>query len=160
MAMVTRSGRTPAQMVAMLFGAVFLLVGVAGFIPGITTDYDRLNIYDAEGAKLLGIFGVNWIHNMVHILFGLAGLSMAMTHRAARSFLLGGGVLYLALWVYGIAIDIDSSANFVALNTTDNWLHLALGAGMVIAGAMTASSAMGSTMTTRESFDERQRRAG
>lgn len=159
MAMVTRTGRTPAQMIAMLFGLVFLVVGIAGFIPGLTTDYERLDVYDAEGAKLLGVFAVNWIHNAVHILFGLAGLSMAMTHRSARSFLIGGGLIYLALWVYGLIIDIDSSANFVALNTADNWLHLGLGVGMLLAGAMTAAG-VAAFPAARDTYEERQRRAG
>jgi hypothetical protein len=39
--------------------------------------------------------------------------------------------VYLVLWVYGLLIESDSAANFVPLNTADNWLHLALGVGMV-----------------------------
>ncbi|MGI5484376.1 DUF4383 domain-containing protein [Streptomyces lavendofoliae] len=127
--------RTPVQQAALLVGAVFLLVGVLGFIPGITTDYDSLRFaeHDSE-AKLLGVFQVSVLHNLVHVLFGLAGLSMARTASAARSFLIVGGVIYLALWLYGLFIDHDSSANFVPVNTADNWLHFALGVAMIALG--------------------------
>jgi hypothetical protein len=125
------------QQAALLVGAVFLLVGVLGFIPGITTDYDSLEFasHDSE-AKLLGVFQVSVLHNLVHVLFGLAGLTMARTAPAARSYLVVGGLIYLALWLYGLFIDHDSSANFIPVNTADNWLHFALGVGMVALGLL------------------------
>ncbi|MEU0661538.1 MULTISPECIES: DUF4383 domain-containing protein [Streptomyces] len=129
--------RTPVQQAALLVGIVFLLVGVLGFIPGITTDYDSMEFasHDSE-AKLLGVFQVSVLHNLVHVLFGLAGLTMARTAPAARSYLVVGGLIYLALWLYGLFIDHDSSANFVPVNTADNWLHFALGVGMVALGLL------------------------
>jgi hypothetical protein len=125
------------QQAALLVGAVFLLVGVLGFIPGITTDYDALKFaeHDSE-AKLLGVFQVSVLHNLVHVVFGLAGLSMARAASTARTFLIVGGVIYLALWLYGLFIDHDSAANFIPVNTADNWLHLGLGAGMVALGVL------------------------
>ncbi|OKK03648.1 hypothetical protein AMK26_19555 [Streptomyces sp. CB03234] len=125
------------QQAALLVGAVFLLVGVLGFIPGITTDYDAMKFaeHDSE-AKLFGVFQVSILHNLVHLAFGLAGLSMARAVSTARTFLVVGGVIYLALWLYGLFIDHDSAANFVPVNTADNWLHFALGAGMVALGVL------------------------
>ncbi|MFF8289543.1 DUF4383 domain-containing protein [Streptomyces sp. NPDC016309] len=129
--------RTRVQQAALLVGAVFLLVGVLGFIPGITTDYDTLTFagHDSE-AKLLGVFQVSILHNLVHLLFGLAGLSMSRAASTARSFLVGGGVVYLALWLYGLLIDHDSGANFVPVNRADDWLHFALGVGMIALGVL------------------------
>jgi hypothetical protein len=46
----------------------------------------------------------------------------------------GGGVIYLLLWLYGMIVDQNSSANFVPVNSADNWLHLLLGLGMVALG--------------------------
>ena len=73
--------RTPVQNVARLVGVVFLLVGIAGFIPGLTTNlYDGLEFAGNDGnAELLGIFQVSVLHNIVHILFGIAGLALAAT---------------------------------------------------------------------------------
>ena len=122
---------------AAVTGVVFLLVGVAGFIPGITTDYDALSVAGPDSeAKLLGIFEVSVLHNIVHLLFGVAGLAAAKTASSARWYLVGGGALYLVLWVYGMVIDLDSDANFVPVNTADNWLHFGLGVGMVGVGAL------------------------
>ena len=117
---------------AMGLGAVFLLVGVLGFIPGITTNYGAMNFAGHEsGAMLLGVFQVSVLHNIVHLLFGAAGIAMARTDRMARMFLLGGGAVYLVLWIYGLIIDWNTAANFVPFNSADNWLHLILGLAMV-----------------------------
>ncbi|MFC7491043.1 MULTISPECIES: DUF4383 domain-containing protein [unclassified Knoellia] len=127
--------RTPVQKAALAVGAVFLLVGVLGFVPGITTDFDSLTFAGHESeAALLGIFQVSVLHNLVHFAYGVAGVVMARTPRAARTFLIGGGVIYLVLWIYGMVIDMDSAANFVPLNDADNWLHLGLGIGMLALG--------------------------
>ena len=91
--------RTLVQNVARLVGIVFLLVGIAGFIPGMTTNlYDGLEFAGNDGtAELLGIFQVSVLHNIVHRLFGLAGLALAATASGARTYLIGGGAIYLAL---------------------------------------------------------------
>lgn len=124
--------KTRLQTASQAVGAVFLLVGILGFIPGITSNYDSLG-FAGHGsvALLLGIFQVSVLHNIVHLLFGVAGLLMARTHSQARTFLLYGGVIYLVLWVYGLLVGHDTPANFVPVNNADNWLHLILGAGMI-----------------------------
>lgn len=125
------------QKAAFGVGIVFLLVGVAGFVPGVTTDYDRMQLAGHESeAMLFGIFQVSVLHNVVHLAFGVAGVLMARTWSAARAYLLGGGAVYLALWVYGMAIDHGSEANFVPLNVAVDWLHLGLGVGMIGLGLL------------------------
>jgi len=124
--------RAQAQQLSWLLGIVFILVGILGFIPGITTNYDELSFAGGDsGAKLLGIFQVSILHNLVHLGYGVVGIGLAKTADGARTFLVGGGIIYLVLWVYGLAIDLDGGANFVPLNTADNWLHLALGITML-----------------------------
>ncbi|UYP20986.1 DUF4383 domain-containing protein [Rhodococcus sp. Z13] len=126
---------TPVQTAALVVGAVFLLVGILGFIPGITSDYDQLSgAGHHSGAMLLGLFQVSVLHNIVHLLFGVAGLAAARAVATARTFLIAGGVIYLVLWIYGLIIDKDSGANFVPLNTADDWLHFVLGLGMIALG--------------------------
>ena len=125
------------QKAAMAVAAVFLLVGVLGFIPGITSDYDTMQFAGHESeAMLLGIFQVSILHNVVHLLFGVVGLLMAKTFGGAKSFLIGGGAVYLVLWIYGLLIDHESTANFVPLNNANNWLHLLLGIGMIALGML------------------------
>jgi hypothetical protein len=131
----TATRSAPVQKAALAVGAVFVLVGVLGFIPGITTHYDQLTWagHDSDAA-LLGLFNVSVLHNLVHLLFGVAGLALARTFNGARSYLIGGGVIYLLLFLYGLVIDRDSSANFVPVNNADNWLHLGLAVAMIALG--------------------------
>jgi hypothetical protein len=122
---------------AMAVGAVFLLVGVLGFIPGITSSYSSMKFAGhMSEAKLLGVFQVSILHNVVHLLFGAAGLAMAKQASSARTYLVAGGVIYLVLWIYGLLTGMNSSANFVPLNTADNWLHFVLGVGMIAVGVV------------------------
>ncbi len=126
--------RTPVQNVARVAGVVFLLVGILGFVPGITTElYDGLDFAGEDSeAELLGIFQVSVLHNIVHLLFGVAGLALAGTASGARTYLIGGGALYLVLWLLGLIGGLD----WVPTNTADNWLHLVLGVAMIGAGVV------------------------
>jgi Domain of unknown function (DUF4383) len=143
--------RTDIQKAAMAVGAVFLLVGVLGFVPGITTHYSDMSFGGHHSlAKLLGIFQVSVLHNIVHLLFGAAGIAMARQARTAYLYLVGGGVIYLVLWLYGLIIDKSSSANFVPVNSADNWLHFVLGLGMIAVGILLSRrSAAASAGATR-----------
>ncbi len=150
--MTTRPKIMAVQGAAVLVAAAFLVVGVLGFIPGVTSDYDLLAwAGHHSGAKLFGVFAVSGLHNLLHLAFGVAGLLMARTYAAARAYLLVGGLVYLGLWVYGLLIDHASTANFVPVNGADNWLHLGLGAAMVLFGVTLAA--------TRDPTKPRRRRA-
>jgi hypothetical protein len=148
--MVTRSAgrdvasaRHTVQKAALAVAVVFLLVGVLGFIPGVTTDYSSMTFAGHHSdAKLLGVFEVSVLHNIVHLLFGLAGLAMARTVSGARTYLIGGGAIYLVLWLYGLIVGQDSGTNFVPLNPADDWLHLVLGLGMIALGLITTRRAV------------------
>ena len=124
----------PVQSVSRLVGIVFLLVGIAGFVPGITTDlYEGLDFAGEEStSELLGLFQVSVLHNIVHGLFGIAGLALAATSSGARTFLVGGGVVYVALWLLGIV----GGGDWIPVNSADNWLHLGLGIGMIALGVV------------------------
>ncbi len=133
----TATDRDPLRGIAMLVGAVFLIVGILGFVPGVTTNVDDIKFAGHDsGAELLGVFQVSVLHNLVHLLFGAAGLLMARRVDTARTYLVGGGLIYLVLWIYGLIVDPSSDANFVPLDDADNWLHLGLGAGMLGLGLL------------------------
>ncbi len=141
---MSTAGRPLVCLLAMVVGVVFLLVGILGFIPGITTNYgDMTFATDSSKAQLLGIFQVSILHNIVHLLYGVAGLAMARVAAQARTYLLGGGAVYLVLWLYGLIINEDngSAADFVPLNTADNWLHFFLGVGMIGLGLVSGRTA-------------------
>jgi hypothetical protein len=128
------SDRTPVQTLAMLFGIAFLAVGILGFIPGLTTHYGDMAFAGSDSeSELLGIFKVSILHNIVHLLFGIAGLTLARTWEGARTFLLGGGAIYLALWLLGLI----GGADWIPANDADTWLHFALGVAMVLGGLAT-----------------------
>ncbi|WP_245155167.1 DUF4383 domain-containing protein [Nocardioides sp. 1609] len=123
--------------IATAVGVVFLVVGVLGFVPGVTTDQDTLAFAGHHSeAELLGIFQVSGLHNLLHIAFGLAGVVLGRRAGSAVAYLLAGGAAYLGLWVYGLVVDHDSAANVVPVNSADNYLHLALGLGMIALGLL------------------------
>lgn len=125
-------GRSNIQKAALAVGSVFTLVGILGFIPGITSNYESMGFAGHESeALLLGIFQVSVLHNIVHLLFGLAGIAMARNAAQAKNYLIVGGAIYLVLWLYGLLIGHESPANFVPVNSADNWLHFVLGLGML-----------------------------
>ncbi|MEV6203955.1 DUF4383 domain-containing protein [Streptomyces sp. NPDC051771] len=129
-----RSARS-VRSAAGLVGLVFLVVALLGFVPGVTTGVDEMTFAGHDsGAELFGVFQVSVLHNVVHLLFGVAGVVMSRTAATARAFLVGGGLVYLLLWLYGVLVDLDGDANFVPVDTADNWLHLGLGAAMVLLG--------------------------
>jgi hypothetical protein len=130
--------RSPVRTAALVVSVVFLLVGVLGFVPGVTTNYDTMTFAGHHSdALLLGVFQVSVLHNIVHLLFGVAGLALARTARGARAYLIGGGAIYLILWLYGLVVGEDVAADFVPLNGADDWLHLGLGIGMIALGLLT-----------------------
>jgi hypothetical protein len=128
--------RSRVEQAATVVGAVFLLVGILGFIPGITTHYSDLAFAGHDSsAKLLGIFQTSVLHNLIHIAFGV-GILMARTPEGARTYLIGGGVAYLAVWLIGVIGGLD----WLPVNAADNWLHIVLGVGMIALGFVTGRS--------------------
>ncbi len=133
----TSYAETPVQKVALAFGIVFLIVGIAGFIPGLTTNLDTIMFAGHESQALLfGVFQVSILHNVVHILYGLAGLGFAATFSGSKNYLIWGGAVYAVLFLYGLFFMGDHPANFVPLNAADNWLHIGLAVAMIVLGVV------------------------
>jgi len=131
--------RALVQTAALVVAAVFVLVGILGFIPGITTNYGDMTFAGHHSdAKLLGVFQVSILHNIVHLLFGAAGFALARTVSGARAYLIGGGAVYLVLWLFGLLVGPDSAANFVPVNTADDGLHVFVVLGMRAVGFFTS----------------------
>ncbi len=122
------------QIFAGVVGVVFILVGVLGFVPGITRMFGDFALFGRDSrSELLGLFQVSVVHNIVHLAFGI-GVLAARKAATAQLYLVVGGVLYLAVGVYGSVIDRATSANFLPFNHADNVLHFGLAAGMILLG--------------------------
>jgi hypothetical protein len=113
--------RSPNRLLGVIFGAVYLLVGILGFF--VTNGVD---FFATEGGLLLGIFAVNPFHNIVHLLIGAAlligGLSSVSAAKATNTTI---GAAYLLVGLIGLFIAGDNPANILALNAADNVLHFA-----------------------------------
>ncbi|MEV6644163.1 DUF4383 domain-containing protein [Amycolatopsis sp. NPDC051371] len=132
---ITRSRALLVQRTTMVVGVVFLIVGVLGFIPGVTTHNDQLQVAGHHSmAQLFDVFTVSVLHNLIHLLFGIVGLVAARSPGGSRAYLTIGGLVYLILCVYGMGTDSAGAPNFAPVNDADNWLHLGLGVGMVALG--------------------------
>ena len=134
-------GRPTVQLIAILVAAILVFVGIIGFIPGLTTNlYDGLEFAGDDGdAEILGVFETSVLHNLVHLLFGLVGLALARTWSGARTFLIGGGIIYVALWLIGVLGGLD----WIPVSDPDDWLHFVLGVAMIGLGFATTRQGPG-----------------
>lgn len=114
---------------ALVFGIVFLLVGIAGFIPQLVQDlhpeHPPLTV-DANAGQLLGLFPVNVLHNIVHLLFGVWGLASARSLSAAKLYGRGVAIIYAVLTVAGFVPALNTLFGLVPLFGNDIWLHAVL----------------------------------
>jgi hypothetical protein len=112
---------TPNRLVATIFGAVYILVGLVGFAVTASTGFAA-----TEGGLLLGIFSLNPLHNVVHLLVGAvllyAGLRLAEGGAATVNTVVGG--VYLLVGILGLFL-VGGGLNILALNAADNVLHFA-----------------------------------
>ncbi len=132
-------GRTDVQNVGMGVGIVLLVVGVLGFIPGVTTQYSELRFLGPDSrAMFLGLFQVSMLLNIIQLAIGATGFTMSRNSMGARNFLMGFGLLYIIFSVYGLIVGVGSAANFLSFNTVDNWTFLVLGVAMIGAGWLLA----------------------
>jgi hypothetical protein len=125
----TGRGKTIPEILALAFGAIYLLVGIVGFF---VTGFDDFFAHNTE-EKLLGIFEINGMHNVVHILIGVAGLVLGRTLAGARTYGWLLAVGYGAAFIYGL-LAIGKDWDFLSINAADNVLHIATAlVGLVIA---------------------------
>jgi len=120
-----------AKTLGMLFGIVFLAVGILGFVPGVTTN-----------DMLLGIFMVNAAHSVVHIVSGAIFLIASMSGAgAARLWFQIFGVIYAVVAVLGFMNGDKPILGLISSSMNDTWLHVVLAAAMLIIGFATPKQA-------------------
>jgi len=123
-----------AQRVALLFGLVFLLVGILGFVTTGTTMEASME----NAPKLLGLFPVNALHNLVHCLFGIWGLAASRNAGSALAYCRIGGAIYLVLAILGLIAP--TTFGLIPIGGNDVWLHAVLGV-VLLGTSMTAPKA-------------------
>ena len=110
--------------VGRLGGAALVLVGVLGFVPGVTTHYGGLQLAHGSHAQLLGVFRVSILLNLVHLIVGAAGIAGARATALALAS--------LGLWLLGVF----AAGAWLSLDTADNWLHLVLAVALLGSAAL------------------------
>ena len=124
------------QRVAQLFGVIFLLFGILGFV---TTGMNMDANMDTA-PKLLGLFPVNALHNIVHLLFGVWGLLAARTVPGAVSFARGAGAIYAVLTICGYFIP--TTFGLIPIGGNDIWLHALIAVVLLAVGLRAGRKAL------------------
>jgi hypothetical protein len=114
---------------ALLFGLVFLAVGLLGFVPGMThvPPMDPHDMKMTQGyGDLLGLFPVNMLHNLVHIVFGLWGLLAYRSLGGAKTYFKAVAVIYALLTILGLIPSLNTTMGLIPIYGNDVWLHAVL----------------------------------
>ena len=115
-----------AQRFAQAFGIIYVVVGVAGFIPVAPLLVGNLPppIVGPFDGYLLGLFAVNWVHSLAHLAIGAVGLAVYRCPAGAMSYGLALGVVYSLLFVVGLVTDLSAFGGLLPLNGLDDVLHV------------------------------------
>lgn len=122
---------------ALVYGIVFLVAGAAGFIPALLSPYGPAHpelAVDAGAGVLFGLFPVNLLHNLTHVLFGVWGLMACRSLPAARLYARSVAVIYGVFVIMGLIPGLMTVFGLVPLHSHDIWLHLLLAAGAAYFG--------------------------
>ncbi len=127
--------RTTTQLVTIAVSVTVLVIGILGFVPGVTSGLGDITLAGpGTDARLLGWTDVSVLHNVAHITTGILGLVLSRTLAAAEMFLIGTGLVAILLGVYGLVIDAETASNFMPIDRAASWLHLVVGVTLVFLG--------------------------
>lgn len=143
------TGMGAAQTASASMGLLSTLIGIAGFIPGLTKHLGDIKFAGHDsGAMLFDRYQTSWLMNLLAIGIGLAGIAAARSKASSRGWLFGAGALMLVFWLYGMLTKNTSSANFVPFNTPRDWLNFGMGLTSMALGAVTSRSTANNTGVT------------
>ena len=126
------AGRSPAQLFALVFGAVLVAAGILGFF--VNASFEVAG--DDRGTLIL--FDVNGWHNVVHLLSGAIGLAVVGSYAASRAYALGLGAVYVVVVILGFIVgDGGEIFGLIPINTEDNILHVLIAVAGIGAGLAT-----------------------
>jgi hypothetical protein len=119
----------PIRGFALVYGIVFLAAGLSGFVPGLSPAHVHDGVTVTAASRLaMGIFPVNVIHNLVHIVFGIWGVAAARRFLAARTYARSVAIIYAVLTVMGLGPGANVMFGLAPLYGNDIWLHVILAA--------------------------------
>jgi hypothetical protein len=144
----------PAQGAAVVVGVFLIVIGIIGFIPGITTNLGELTFAGpASGALVFNIFATSVLQNAVHILLGLAAFGAARGRASSTLYLLSMSMLFFAFWMYGLLFNGSFPGNIFPFNYPDYAFNVSMGFALMILAAATSSLALkGSKYDNEEGY--------
>lgn len=119
----------PIRYFALVYGIVFLLVGLAGFVPAFVTPYETGDpelAINASSGLLFGLFPVNILHNVVHVAFGIWGIAAYRSLGGSLTYARAVAVVYAIFAVMGFIPGLNTVFGLVPLHSHDVWLHILL----------------------------------
>ena len=134
------------QRYAYVSGALFLLVGILGFFPGVTVVphvHDPNLVIETGYGRLLGLFPVNVLHNLVHLALGVWALFSAPDIKAARTYCKGSAIAYGTLALMGLIPGLNTVFGLIPIHSHDVWLHAGLAAAAAYFGWAKSSVRVG-----------------
>ena len=121
------------RLLTLALGIVYTLVGLMGFLD-VFRQGTLPGVQGPAVGNLLGIFAINWFHNVAHLLIGLAGLAMYRSYRASKTYALVVGLAYAALAILGLVTPTVATLNgLLPLNGSDDILHIGTAAALLFA---------------------------
>ncbi|TNE47329.1 MAG: DUF4383 domain-containing protein [Sphingomonadales bacterium] len=117
-----------SKLLARVLGGTFVAVGILGFIPNPLVSPD-------------GLFAVNTMHNLVHVITGFGFLAGAMAGKS-RATILGIGIAYVAVALLGFVTTGDMLLGMIHINEADRWLHAGLAVAILAGGFISKERAL------------------
>ena len=135
---------------SLVLGIIFLLVGIAGFVPGLLqTPEPAADVEVTQSfGRLMGLFPVNALHNVVHIIFGIWGIAAYRSYTGARGYSKAVAIIYAVLAVMGLIPGLNTTFGLIPLYGHDIWLHAVIAIAAAYFGFVASDREVGHSTTT------------
>ncbi len=135
---------------SLVLGIIFLLIGIAGFVPGLLqTPEPAADVEVTQSfGRLMGLFPVNALHNVVHIIFGIWGIAAYRSYTGARGYSKAVAIIYAVLAVMGIIPGLNTTFGLIPLYGHDIWLHAVIAIAAAYFGFVASDREVGHSTTT------------
>jgi hypothetical protein len=135
---------------SLVLGIIFLLVGIAGFVPGLMHSPESaadVEVTQSFG-RLMGLFPVNALHNVVHIIFGIWGIAAYRSYTGARGYSKAVAIIYAVLTIMGLIPGLNTTFGLIPLYGHDIWLHAVIAIAAAYFGFVATDREVGRSTTT------------